>query len=63
LLHLKGEAGIYDLEACYGVNIENAYLTEKASKSFVHYIVAEALRMKVVTQLKNCKFLSILLDG
>ena len=54
--------GICELEARHGVNIGNAYTTEKASKGFAHFI-AEASRMKVVTQLKNCKFLSILLDG
>jgi len=48
-------------KACHGVNIGNTYITEKASKSFAE--LAEALQMKVVTQLKKCKFFSILLDG
>ena len=59
---MEREVDICELNAGHGVDIRNAYTTEKASKSFAHYI-AEALRMKVVTQLKSSKFFSILLDG
>ena len=47
--------GICELEARHGVNLGRSYTTEIASKSFAHYI-AEALRMKVVAQVKQSKF-------
>ncbi|XP_065892470.1 zinc finger protein 862-like [Dysidea avara] len=54
--------GICELETHHGVNVGRAYTTETASKDFTHYIT-EAQRMKVIGQLKKCKFFSVLLDG
>eukprot|EP00731_Ephydatia_muelleri_P000943 Em0001g943a len=53
---------ICELEECHGVQVGSAYRTEKAAKSFSHYI-AQCQRQQLVETVKSVKFFSLLLDG
>ena len=53
---------ICELEQRHGVNLGTNYTTETSVRSFVHFI-AEAQRKRLITDLQQAKFFSILLDG